>query len=300
MKKSTAIIIFLALLGFVCGCESREAAKKVSLDKRAPEEEVTASRADARSLKFGFDLRLEPKEDVKLYLPFLRYLERNTGNKFSLKFTEKYEDTVENLGKGITDFAALGPVNCVLAEKRYGSRCLVVGLNDSGRPEYHAVIITRTDSSISTLKDLKGKSFAFGDKYSTQGYLIPRKMLEDAGVLITDFKSYAFTGSHALTARAVLNGEYDAGALEDTMAKRLAAEGKIKILAISKPYPSSLICVNRGVHFPIVMSVKNALLSFDPKGKDSRTLVDWYKTEMPGGFTEYRPASLEEIGVLAV
>ncbi|MEW6118222.1 MAG: phosphate/phosphite/phosphonate ABC transporter substrate-binding protein [Nitrospirota bacterium] len=297
MAKYVACLIIITLC--IAGCGDREVSKKVSLDKRAPQEETVVRQAEARSLKFGFDLRLSPKEDTKIYLPFLRYLEQNTGNRFSIKFTEKYESTVENLGKGITHFAALGPVTCVLAKRQYGSSCLVMGLNEDGRPEYRSVIFTRSDSSVNTLKDLKGKTFAFGDKYSTQGHVIPRKMLEDAGILITDLKGHAFTGSHALTARAVLNGEYDAGSLQDNMAKRLVSEGKIKVIATSKPYPSSLICANKDVHLPIIASVRTALLSFDPKGKHSGILVDWDKTEMPKGFSEYREADLKEIEILA-
>jgi phosphonate transport system substrate-binding protein len=291
---------FLLVITIICltGCSEGEYSKKVSLDKRSPEEQTSARQTEAHSLKFGFDLRLGPKEDVKIYLPFLRYLEQSTGNRFSIKFTEKYENTVENLGKGITHFAALGPVNCVLAKKRFGSKCLVMGLNDDRRPEYCSVIFTRSDSPAASLRALRGKTIAFGDKYSTQGHVIPRKMLEDAGILMTDLKGYTFTGSHASAARAVLNGEYDAGALQDNMAKRLVAEGKIKIIATSKPYPSSLICANKDVQLSIAASVRTALLSLEPKGRHSGILRDWDKTEMPKGFTEYREADLKEIEAL--
>jgi len=151
------------------------------------------------------------------------------------------------------------------------------------------------DSPIENLKDLKGRTFAFGDKYSTQGHLIPRKMLEDSGVTVENLKSYAFTGSHVNTAKAVLNGEYDAGGMQDTLAKKLVAEGKIKILALSKPYPSSLICFNKNVDPTILKAVKTTLLSFDPKGKQAGILVDWDRTEMPKGFTEYNESSLKEV-----
>ena len=103
-------------------CKDREVSKKVSLSKRSHVTENHIKSSDVGSLKFGFDLRLGPREDVRIYLPFMRYLEQNTGNRFSLRFTEKYEDTVENLGKGITHFAALGPVNCVLANKKIRHR----------------------------------------------------------------------------------------------------------------------------------------------------------------------------------
>ena len=70
-------------------------------------------------------------------------------------------------------------------------------------------------------------------------------MLEDAGVTPSNLKGYSFTGFHTNTARAVLNGEYDAGGIQDNLAKRLVKEGKIKVIAISKPYPSSLICLQQ-------------------------------------------------------
>ena len=125
------LLPFILLPFLLCGCEDREVSKKVSLERRIKTAErdngTDNLQADAGTLKFGFDLRLGPKEDVRIYLPFLKYLEQNSGNRFSIRFTEKYEDTVENLGNGITQFAALGPVNCVLAKGKYGAGCLVMG-----------------------------------------------------------------------------------------------------------------------------------------------------------------------------
>lgn len=293
------IFIYWSFVFLISSCGDKEAYKKVSLNKRTPTvSENSVRQSDAGSLNFGFDLRLGPREDVKIYLPFLRYLEQNTRERFSIRFTEKYEDTVENLGKGITHFGALGSVNSILAGERYGVKCLVMGLNHEGKPEYRSVIIARADSPLNNIRDIKGKTFAFGDRFSTQGHIIPRKMLEDARIDLNDLKSHVFTGSHVNTARAVLNGEYDAGAIQDNLAKRLLAEGKIKIIATSNPYPSSLICYNKDIPSDVVKSVKAALLSFEPKGKHSNIIVDWDKTEMPNGFTEYSESALQEIKIL--
>lgn len=283
---------------FALGCEKSDTPKKVSIEKRSPQPTSNSTPVDIDSLKFGFDLRLGPKDDVKIYLPFLRYLEQYTGRRFSLRFTERYEDTVENLGKGITHLAALGPVNAILAIERHGASCLAVGLNNEGKPEYRAVIFTKTNSQVKRLADLRGKRFAFGDKFSTQGHIIPRKMIEDNGLTLKDLKSFTYTGSHANTAKAVLNGEYDAGGMQDALAKRLSEEGKIRVIAVSRPFPSSLICSNKDIDPVIVKNVKQALLSFSPRGKHSNTLVDWHKTEMPNGFTDFSEVSLDEIRLL--
>ncbi|MCB2216985.1 MAG: phosphate/phosphite/phosphonate ABC transporter substrate-binding protein [Desulfobulbaceae bacterium] len=253
---------------------------------------------DDSSFKFSFDHRLSPKDDVRTYLPFLNYLQRHTGLSFSLRFTESYEDNVDNLGRGLVQFAAMGPVNAIIAQKKYGAGCLVMGLNKDSKPEYRSVIVAGVETSINSLADLAGKSFAFGDQYSTQGHVIAKKMLEDAGIALQDLRGHVFTGSHANTARAVLNGNYDAGAIQDTLAEKLAMEGKIKIIKVSNPYPSSLICHVKSVDPEVLKTVKNALLDMDPTGVHRELLVGWGRTEMPHGFTEFHQESLDEIAVL--
>ncbi len=287
--------ITYAFLISVFACGDVEHPKEVSLNKRDQQPVPSIEKQDGRNLKFGFDLRLGPKEDVRTYLPFLKYLQKRVGSEFCLEFTERYDDTIRNLGTGVTHFAALGPVSAAIARDRYNVRLLVMGLNQHNKPEYRGVIFTRKDSPINDLKSLKGKTFAFGNKLSTQGHVIPRKMLEDAGVMLEDLEGFIFSSSHANTASAVLRGDYDAGGIQDGLANRLLAEGKIKILAISEPYPSSLICYNDKVDPEIISAVKKALLTFNPNGEHASSLVDWDKTEMPNGFTQVEESSLDNV-----
>ena len=249
----------------------------------------------------GFDLILDPKEDVEIYTPFLEYLEKETGNHFSIKFTEKYEDTIENLVKGATHFAAIGSLSYVVGREKYGNniKYLASGVNKEGEPRYYAVIFTSPESTIRALRDLKGKSFAFGSKMSTQGHLIPRKMLEDEGITLNDLIRYAHTNSDIDTVRAVLNKEFDAGGIQENLAERLATEGKIKILKMSEPYPSSLIAVGSAADSRTVEAVMSALLYFEPTGRHKEMLIDWDKTEMPYGFTRVNESEFYKIALLA-
>jgi phosphonate transport system substrate-binding protein len=296
----TTVYVLLSTLLFAQACDRSTIPKKVSLKKRSTNiEEKNDTQQNQSSLKFGFDLRLDPKADFKIYLPFLQYLTEATGYQFSIVFTADYKDTIKNLGTGVTQFASLGPVNCLRAEEIYGTQCMVIGKNTVGKPEYQAAIITRPDSTFVTLQDLKGRSMAFGNRFSTQGYLIPRVMLEEAGISLTDLSKYYFTGSHDNTVRAVLAGKYDAGAVQDVLAKKLAAAGKVRILSLSSPYPASLICYNSQVDPVIVEKVRQALLDFDPEGKHAKMLLNWDRTEMPAGFVPYDSTYFKEIKKLA-
>jgi phosphonate transport system substrate-binding protein len=295
----TSLIISSLFLLIISGCVKKETPKKVSLYKRAGDISEKLDKPRPNTLWFGFDLRLGPKEEVSIYTPFLKYLEKATGRRFRIKFTQKYEDTVKNLGNGSTDFAAIGPLSYVIGEKEYGIRYLVSGVNSDGDPRYHSIIFSRTGSQLSDLNDLRGKCFAFGSEMSTQGHLIPRNMLEGAGITLDDLSKYIYTGSHVNAVKSVLNGACDAGGIQDTLAHRLASEGKIKIIKRSKPYPSSLIAYNSSVDAEIVESVRLALLSFEPKGRHKEMLIDWNKTEMPLGFSTINEPELQKVMALA-
>lgn len=238
---------------------------------------------------FGFDLRLDPDIEIRVYAPLMRYLSSKTGYEFRIKYEPTYELVQRDIGMNITQFAAIGPVSYVFADLKYGNIVpVVVGLDENKSMFYRAVIFTRPDSNITSLTDLRGKSFAFGSYYSTQGHLIPLMMLEEAGVTLKDFREYAFMSSHQHCAEAVISGRFDAGGMQDTLAYRLAKKGMIKIIAISKPLPRSLIVANKGVDNELIETVKRALIELEPFGMH-RNLMMWELTEFPGGFAEPIP-----------
>ena len=294
-----ALIFLLFFILISSSCVKKETPKEVSLYKRAGDIKKDADHIHPNTLMFGFDLRLGPKEEVRIYTPFLKYLEKTTGKRFRIKFTEQYEDTIENLGKSKTHFAAVGALSYVIAEQKYGIKYLVSGINKEGDPQYNAAVITAPDSNIEDLNDLKGKCFAFGSKMSTQGHLIPRKMLDDAGVTLNDLSQYIYTSSHINAVRSVLNGECDAAGIHNSLAKSMAGEKQIKIIEVSQPYPSTVIAYNTSLNEKIVEEIRSALIAFEPMGQHSSMLFDWDKTEMPMGFTEINEPELNKIRTLA-
>jgi len=292
-------IFLLFILIILYGCTKGETPKKVSLYNRAGEASKDMDHSSHDILWFGFDPRLGPKDQVLIYTPFLTYLEEATGKRFRIKFAERDEDAVKNLGMGLTHFAAMGTLNYVIGQNKYGINYLVSGANRDGDPKYQSAVFTRPESRLQALHALKGKCFAFGSHMSTEGHLIPRNMLDDAGVTIKDLGNYIYTGSHINAVRSVLNGECDAGGIQGSLARRLAAEGKIKILKMSEPFPGTVIAYNGSVDSDTVNAVRSALLAFDPSGRHKARLVEWDRTEMPLGFAEINEQELDKVAGFA-
>lgn len=299
-KKWAAIFALFLFFIAVLSCGNGEESQKVDLDKKTSDVSRLVKTTDmGKSLTFCFDCRLDPQEEIKIYGSFLDYLEKETGLDFTLLFSEDYRETIENIGTGKAQFAIIGGLGFLKAEHDHGVRMLVKGLDQNGKGDYQAAIIVKKSSPIKKLSRLKGRSFAFGSKYSTQGHLIPRYMLEKEGILLDDLKKYSFTGSHWNCARAVIKGDASAGGIQDSLAFGLEKGESIRIIALSDYYPRSGIAVNKDVPEEIADKVKRALLLFDPAGKHKDGLINWDKTEMSGGFSDVKPQDYDVLQKIA-
>src|SRR6266542_101602 len=153
-----------------------------------------------------------PQEMLRIYSPFADYLTKEVG--VPVKFTPvvDYAATVEGLAGNKLDMVWYGGLTSVqAARKAKGAHRIVMRKEDT---EFKSQFITRKDTGIRELKDLKGKTFTFGSVSSTSGHLMPRYYLMKAGINPEkDFSKFSFSGAHDATAAWVEAGRVDAGAL---------------------------------------------------------------------------------------
>lgn len=282
-------LAYLALLFLgISGCGSGGDKTALDLNERVKDIESAAGAekgSKGNRFRFGFDLRASPQEDARQYLPFLHYLEHATGYSFELQFTPKGTSIADELGTGRVQFAAIGATSYIKSKERYGAVAVARGLNSKNQAEYQSIIVVSPDSAIKSIEALRGKRFAFGSIDSTQGHLIPRIMLGAKDIGLEDLADYTYTGSHRECVNAVVAGKADACGMQDTMAREMASQGLVRILATSAYYPSSGIAANKDVPQEVIKRVRQALLDFKPQGRDMAGLYAWNKTEMPRGFS---------------
>ena len=85
-----------------------------------------------------------------------------------------------------------------------------------GKTYYHPIVIAKKDSSINSIEDLKGQSFAFVDTYSYSGYLAMNDYLKKNGLSVNKFFSNSyFTHSHEESINQVTNGTVKAAIVDD-------------------------------------------------------------------------------------
>lgn len=125
-----------------------------------------------------------------------------------------YDGVIQGLLGGTIDMAWLGPsayAKAYLTDPEAVEPVLVKTNTDMSYG-YYSIGFARADSGITSIKDMKGKVFGFGDPNSGSGYLIPRiEMVEELGMELEDYYGEVkFTGGHEQSIVAVANGDVDA------------------------------------------------------------------------------------------
>jgi len=210
---------------------------------------ATAAFAQPGPLQFGVGL-FQPDKDKNdaTYRPLADHLAKQLGRKVVLRTVDTWEGLAKSLANGETDLALMGPWGYVLANHQAGAQAVSTILYD-GKPEYFAIMITHPQSGITRIEDLKGKSFAFGDKGSTSGYLIPTHQFQKMGLDPEKFLGKVLYTKHQAIEIQVTRRELDAGADYNRNRDAMIAEGLIKaedskIFWTSAPLPNDAFAVS--------------------------------------------------------
>lgn len=243
-----------------------------------------------RTLRVGFVPAEDAQQVMQNAQPLVEILRNELGMEIQPFVATDYTGVVEALRVNKLDVAFLAPASYVLAKNEANIK-VVLKSERKGIPFYYAALITRADSGIKTLEDLRGKTFAFGDSLSTTGHVFPRKMFKEHGIdPVRDFKQILYSGGHDATVLAVLNGKVDAGATyanspdnEDTAWMRYLKDPqdvkKIRAIAFSEPIPADNLVISEALDPRVAQKLVDIFLelSRDPKGK--KMLRDLYQID---------------------
>lgn len=244
-----------------------------------------AEAAEKPLIRFGVIPRYNPLVMYKRYQPIMDYLTAETPYRFELKISRDYPEAVRFLQQGVTQISSLGDVTFAEANLRYQAIPILKPLNSDGNPFYRSAIIVKNDSPITTIKGLKGKTMAFGSLHSTSGNLIPRYLLWDNKVRMQDLKSFTNLQHHDAVAKAILKGQFDAGAVKDVVAEKYKQHG-LRILAWSNPIPAVPLVVRRNTPPEVIQAITLALLKLDRTNPRHREMMKTWDDEFCNGFAK--------------
>jgi phosphonate transport system substrate-binding protein len=228
---------------------------------------VTASADSDKELLFGSVAMDIPAVMHKRLKPLTRYLSDKLGRPVSLKLSPNMGAAINEVAEKKVDLAYLTPVAYLKAHAKGGAKIIAKTVT-KGKASFQLMIVVKEDSPYKTVADLKGKRFAFGDKRA----LLQRAAVVGAGIKMEDFSDYKFIGHYDNIARAVLNGDFDAGILKDTMAFQWQGKG-LRILAESPALPPYNIAANGDIDDATLAKLKDAFLTLDKNNPEHLKVI---------------------------
>jgi phosphonate transport system substrate-binding protein len=258
-KNGIIFVALFLLLPLVNSCSEQQEAP-------APETVVSPPQK--------FYLGLIPEQDLfsqkARYAPLARYISEKAGIDVEIKILSRYGNIIENFHSGQLDAAFFGSFTGALAIKKLGVVPIARPVWLDGTSTYYGLIFVRKDSNIKDAEGMKGKRFAFVDKATTAGWLLPLHYFQEAGIedYRTWFAETYFTGTHEDAIYDVLDGKADIGAAKNTVFDRLAAKDRrlvdeLQVLAKSPEVPANGLAVRKDLDDSLKIQLRNILLQMD-------------------------------------
>ncbi len=224
-----------------------------------------------------------PNELMRIYTPFAEYLSKELNMKVIFTNVVDYAATVEGLAARKLDMVWYGGFTFVQARKRTGDAVPLVSREED--LQFHSKFITRKDTGITKLADLKGKTFSFGSVSSTSGHLMPRYFLLQNGINPEkDFAKFSFSGAHDATALWVESGKVDAGALNEAVWDKLVQTKKVDTTKVvvfwtTPPFVDYVWAVRGDLDKGLQERIASTLLKLDGRKPEDKRLLDLHRTK---------------------
>jgi phosphonate transport system substrate-binding protein len=253
MKRNDAIkracciaFLFMAFLSYSCRQEVP-----------APEQKKT--------IRVGYMICNSEEETLYRFRPLTKYL----GEKLDMNMeavaidTHKFTKEVEQL-----DFTHTNSLIYIIINRFYGVKVLAADTQGELGFRSNGAIVTKKESGINSIQDLKGKSMVFGPMLGPTGYLQQYDLMLKGGVDPEDDLSFytipTGTFKHEKVIYSVLYGKYDAGAFQMLDFERMIESGKIvpddfTIIAKGEPIPYCTFGYTQRVDESLAEAFKKAL-----------------------------------------
>jgi phosphonate transport system substrate-binding protein len=243
---------------------------------------VFASGNDSgRELVLGSVAMDIPVEMVKRLTPLTKYLSKQISIPVTFRASPNLGSAVEDLGTNNTQIAYLTPAAYLEAHEKYAATPLVSPLS-KGKGSFTLMIVVSKNSAIQSVNDLRGKKFAFGDKKA----ILQPAVVESAGIKLEEFASYDYLNHYDNIAKAVINGDFDAGIVKDVIAEKFSSQG-LRVIYTSVPLPSYVFAVNKNLPAITVNKLKKAMLALKGNNATHKEIL----SALENGYDGFEAAS---------
>jgi len=229
---------------------------------------------DPSTLIFAYTPVEDPAVYAKVWEGFLKHMEKVTGKRVQFFPVQSNAAQIEAMRAGRLHVAGFNTGSNPLAVACAGFRPFAMMARADDSFGYEMEIITYPGSGIEKIEDIKGKKLAFTSETSNSGFKAPSALLKSEFNMISgsDYEA-VFSGKHDNSILGVVNKDYPAAAIANSVMRRMIARDIIKpeqIVSIykSQTFPTTGYGVAHNLKPELQEKIKEAFFTFPWEGSD--------------------------------
>lgn len=219
--------------------------------------------ADAEPLVFSMLPRYFPEKLTSITTPLVNYLAQELQQPVKLVLTENFSSYENQIMKGNIAIGYQNPLVYINISDQH--EALVTAVQGEGVDRFRGLVIARSDSDISTLSDLRGKTVMIVGKTSAGGYLSQKLSLRENGMDVVRDTTLveAADNRQENVIISVSIGDVEAGFIQEGayhIADDFIRPNSIKKVVETAWIPNWAISVNKSMSPELKKAISTALL----------------------------------------
>jgi phosphonate transport system substrate-binding protein len=222
---------------------------------------------DPSTLVFSYTPVEDPAVYKDAFKDFQEHLSKITGKRIVYYTVHSNSAQVEAMRSGRLHIAGFSTGPTGYAVNLAGYVPIAVKGTAEGFEGYNLITITRKDSGINEMLDLKGRKVAHTSASSNSGNLAPRALFPPQGIVPDkDYKVF-YSGKHDQSILGVYNSDYDAAPVASDVYERMISAGRVdddnlKIIYRSPKFPTSAFGYANDLNPDLVKKIKKAFSTY--------------------------------------
>ena len=282
----------LLTIAIGCGQASEPPPSSVAAEQPAP----------AGVLTIG-SVSLNPTHEYEVVRPFVDFIAANLHHvgigRGQVVVVSSLSHMIEELREGRVDLFIDSPFPAVFVWQHTDVEPILRRWKRRS-DVYRSVVFTRADSGVESVVDLAGRIIAFGEPFSTSGFLMPKAALASAGLRMVNYEDpaasipgdrvgYVFSNDAENTMFWVLKQKVVAGAVNADYFEALAGDriSELRILLTTEAVPRNVVCARKDLDPKVVQAIEDLLLEMHLNDEGRASLEKFEETtrfdRFPGG-----------------
>ena len=227
---------------------------------------------DPERLIFAYTPVEDPAQFREVWAGFLAHMEKELGREVIFFPVQSNAAQIEAMRAGRLHIAGFNTGSVPLAVNCAGFVPATMMASADGSYGYEMELLTHRASGIESVEDLRGRTVAFTAPTSNSGFKAPSVLLEaEFGLLAERDFTTAFSGRHDNSVLGVLQRDYDAAAVANTVIDQVLARGvgsrdDLRVLYRSETFPTTAFGVSSRLDERLARQVVGAFFSFPWEG----------------------------------